>query len=175
MKKEYSVRKEIRLKNYDYSQNGLYFITICTKDKIPYLCEIKGVPMSVGADIIRPIVYKTEIGRIAEESINKICEHYEDVRVVKYCIMPDHIHLIIEIMRDNIPTDSGRMISAPTISVIIGSFKRYVSKNSGIKIWQRSYYDHIIRNKKEFIEICRYIENNPLNWINNKFNQNEWK
>ena len=195
MKKEYSVRKEIRLKNYDYSQNGLYFITICTKDKIPYLCEIKGVPMSVGADIIRPIVYKTETGRIAEESINQICEHYEDVRVVKYCIMPDHIHLILEIMRDNIPTDSGRMqtgaetfisyydiptdsgrmISAPTISVIIGSFKRYVSKNSGIKIWQRSYYDHIIRNKKEFIEICRYIENNPLNWINNKFNQNEWK
>lgn len=109
MKKEYSVRKEIRLKKYDYLQNGLYFITICTKDKIPYLCEIKGVP-----------------------------------------------------------------ISAPTIPVIISSFKRYVSKNSGIKIWQRSYYDHIIRNKKEFIEICRYIENNPLNWINNNFNQNKW-
>jgi REP element-mobilizing transposase RayT len=78
-------------------------------------------------------------------------------------------------MHDINTADCGRIISAPTIPKIIGSFKRYVSKNTGIKLWQKSYYDHIIRNEKEFLEICDYIDNNPLNWINNKFNLNKWR
>jgi REP element-mobilizing transposase RayT len=175
MKNEFKTRKEIRMKNFDYSRNGLYFITICTKDRIPYLCTICDDSVYVGADIIRPIVNLTKTGNMTEYSMNQTIKHYDDVNVLKYCIMPDHIHIIISIMHDINTADCGRIISAPTIPKIIGSFKRYVSKNTGIKLWQKSYYDHIIRNEKEFLEICDYIDNNPLNWINNKFNLNKWR
>lgn len=175
MEKEFKTRKEIRMKNFDYSRNGLYFITICTKDRTPYLSEIKNSPVDVGADIIRPIMNYTEIGNLTEKSIKQIHKHYDDVSVFKYCIMPDHIHMIISIMHEIKTADSGRIISAPTIPQIIGSLKRYISKNTGIKLWQKSYYDRIIRNEREFLEICDYIENNPLNWINNKFNLNKWR
>ncbi|MBR6624330.1 MAG: hypothetical protein IKK91_10610, partial [Ruminococcus sp.] len=74
----------------------------------------------------------------------------------------------------------GHSLSAPSptnkkIPSVISALKRFVNKKTGFNIWQRSYYDHIIRNKKEFFEIFRYIENNPLNWINNNFNQNIWR
>lgn len=89
--------------------------------------------------------------------------------------MPDHIHLIISINRDYEIISDGRILSAPTIPTIIGSFKRFVSKKSGFSIWQKSYYDRIIRNNDELVEMWDYIENNPLNWVNNKFNQNKWR
>ena len=168
-------RKKIRLENYDYSRNGLYFVTICTKDRISYLCTIKETLDCVGADIIRPITELTDIGKIIDYSLHQIEKTYDDVYVMKYCIMPDHIHLIISINRDYEIISDGRIISAPTIPTIIGSFKRFVSRKSGFSIWQKSYYDRIIRNKDELAEIWDYIENNPLNWVNNKFNQNKWR
>ena len=71
----------------------------------------------------------------------------------------------------------GHSLGAPSptnkkIPSVISALKRFANKKTGFNIWQRSYYDHIIRNKKEFFDIFRYIENNPLNWINNNFNQN---
>ncbi len=167
-------RKNIRLVNFDYSRNGLYFITICTKDRIPYLSKIIDVT-SVGADIIRPIVKMTNIGELLEFSINDIKNHYENVSVLKYCIMPDHVHLIISIMHEIVPINGGRMISAPTVSTVIGSLKRFVSKQIGFSVWQKSFHDHIIRNEKEFLEICDYIDNNPINWVNDIYNQNYWR
>jgi len=166
-------RKHNRLVNHDYSRNGLYFITICTKDRVQYLCKIR--EESVGADIIRPITELTETGKLLEYSINQIENHYDDIKAIKYVIMPDHVHIVISIMHDYEKADDGRMISAPTIPKVIGSMKRYVSKNSGIKLWQKSYFDHIIRSENEFSDICNYIENNPINWANNKFNLNKWR
>ena len=86
-------RKKIRLENYDYSRNGIYFVTICTKYRISYLCTIKETLDCVGADIIRPITELTDIGKIIDYSLNQIEKTYDDVYVMKYCIMPDHIHL----------------------------------------------------------------------------------
>ena len=117
MEKEFKTRKEIRMKNFDYSRNGLYFITICTKDRIPYLCTICDDSVYVGADIIRPIVNLTKTGNMTEYSMNQINKHYDDVNVLKYCIMPDHIHIIISIMHDINTADCGRIISAPTGSI----------------------------------------------------------
>lgn len=188
MKKEYSVRKEIRLKNYDYSQNGLYFITICTKDKIPYLCEIE----SVGDGVLDvPQQKLKEYGIFLKDQINEINSVYEKIKILKYVIMPDHVHMIIFIFDEDkiinrasisetsrMPSSGTSRTPSPTnqtIPLVISAFKRFVNRKTGFNIWQRSYYDHIIRNKKEFIEICRYIENNPLNWINNNFNQNKWR
>ena len=172
---ELNSRKNNRLGDYDYSMNGLYFITVCTKDRFPYLAEINGEPTNVGADIIRPIVTLTDIGKILDFSINDLKNHYENITVSKYCIMPDHVHLIISIMNPIFPENSGRMISAPTISTVVGSLKRYVSKNAGVQIWQKSFHDRIIRNEAELRQIWQYIDNNPINWANGIYEQNSWR
>lgn len=149
-------RKSIRIEGYDYSTPEAYFITICTANREKIFWN------SVGADIIRPqIVPLSTVGKIAEQGILQMAEHYENVVVDKYCIMPDHIHLILRIESDM----DGRMISAPTVSTVIGSMKRWVSKQIGRPIWQKSFYDHGIRNQQDYNEILEYIENNPLKYL----------
>ena len=124
-------RKQIRIKDYDYSAAGAYFITICTKNRENFFWS------GVGADIIRlENIRLSYIGKIAEQGILQIIAHYENVIVDKYCIMPDHIHLILRIN----PCEDRRMISAPTVSTIVGSMKRWVSKQVGKPIWQKSFY-----------------------------------
>lgn len=150
-------RKQIRIKDYDYSQNGYYFVTICTKDKRRLFGEIV-----VGADIIRPKL--SEYGEITETAIKSIPDHYPNVRVDRYVIMPDHIHMILIIMSDK-GHSNGRMISAPTIMTIIGQMKRWVSKRIGFSIWQKSYFEHIIRDERDYISKIKYISNNPVKWI----------
>ena len=139
-------RKNNRLQNYDYRQNGAYFITICTKDRKPILCNI------VGDDAhIVPKKY----GLILEKYIRNVEE------IEKYVIMPDHIHFIIRI-------DNGTMwASSPTKKVenIIRSLKILTTKEIGKPIFQRSYYDHVIRNQMDYAEIWQYIENNPVKWL----------
>ena len=144
-------RKKNRLENYNYTENGAYFITICVKDRKKILCDI------VGADSIRPCkTVLSNYGKIAETAIKHIPVCYKNVSVPKYVIMPDHIHFILQIT-DN----GGRMISAPTV---VAGLKRYVSKKCGCSIWQKGFYDHIIRNQNDYDEICEYIENNPAKW-----------
>ena len=180
----YPERKDIRLKNYDYSRNGRYFITICTADKICYLSDI--VPQNVGDaalgipdnnDIfVSPFIKLTEYGKIVCSNINKINQIYKFVSVEKYVIMPDHIHLILCVDYDE--SAGGRSgATSPTKSVpqIINGLKTISTKQIGFTIWQRSYYDRIIRSEKEYTEICRYIDNNPINWLNNIFDQNTWR
>ncbi len=145
-------RKTIRLKDYDYSQNGAYFITICTYNRE---C------LFVGDDSIS--------SRIVDDIWNKTINEYTNVKCPKYVIMPNHFHAIIVIERADIE-------SAPTIPEIIQSFKR-CSTIEYIKlvkqnllplfdkhIWQCSYHDHIIRNEREYQKIWEYIDTNPLKW-----------
>ena len=103
-------RKHNRLKEYDYSQNGYYFITICTAERRKILCDI-----SVGANCVRPKTTFSEIGKLVAENISILNDIYETVRVDKYVIMPNHIHLIVVIQ-------NGRTQFAPTISRIIKQF-----------------------------------------------------
>ena len=146
-------RKPIRIEDYDYSTPGAYFITICTANREKLFWDV------VGADIIRPqTIPLSAAGKITEQGILQMPEHYENVVVDKYCIMPDHIHLILRIESD---TD-GRIISAPTVSTVVGSMKRWVSRQIGKPIWQKSFYDHGIRNQQDYDEIWQYIENNPM-------------
>ena len=147
-------RKPIRIDNYDYSTPGAYFITVCTVNK-------EALFWAAGADIIRPEnVPLSAAGKIVENGILQIPSHYENVIVDKYCIMPDHIHLILR-FGSNI---DGRIISAPTVSTVVGSLKRWVSRQIGKPIWQKSFYDHGIRNQRDYDEIWAYIENNPLKY-----------
>ena len=154
-------RKRIRLEGYDYSSNGSYHITICVKDPSVSLWT------RVGADIIRPDYELIEeidfplsrAGRIVETAINNIPKHYNCVSVDKYCIMPDHIHLLITIFCE----ENGRMISAPTpsVSTVIGQMKRWASKQIGKPIWQKSFIDSIIDSDKVYNDVWEYINNNP--------------
>lgn len=146
-------RKHNRLENYDYNQNGAYFITICVKERKHIFCDI------VGDDAhIVPKKY----GTIVEKYIRNVPE------IEKYIIMPDHIHMIVRI-------ENGSMwASTPTnkISNIVRSIKTLTTKEIGKPIFQRSYYDHIIRNQEDYNEVWEYIENNPKKWLLNNKPQN---
>lgn len=134
-------RKPNRLKNFDYSQKGGYFITICVKDKQEMLWG-----QCVGADSIRPneTSHLSKYGLAIDSAIRDISKHYPNVLVNKYIIMPNHIHIILLL-----GVDSGRILSAPTkvVSIIIGQMKRYVSKQIGFSLWQKTYHDHVIRDE----------------------------
>jgi putative transposase len=148
-------RKKIRLQGYDYSSCGVYFVTICVADRNTLLWD-------VGADIIRPRKPAlSQYGRTVAAAIDEIPRHYNNVVVDKYCIMPDHVHMILFIL----PEETGRMISAPTLSVVVGSMKRWVSKQSGLSIWQKSFSDRIIRDEQSYREVWRYIDENPLKYL----------
>jgi len=158
-------RKPNRLAYYDYSQPGAYFITICTRGKEKLLWNETFVP-SVGATCGRPqsteqlspwgIVVHREIGKI--ESIYKGI-----VRIGKFVVMPNHVHMIIVI------DTFGRPQVAPTISRVIQQFKGSVSKQIGQPIWQRSFHDRIIRSEAEYLEIWQYIDTNPATWASDCF------
>lgn len=180
-------RKNIRLKGYDYSLKGLYFITICTKDRQHYFGEIDNQKFEYSA-----------IGGIAYTYWHEIPKHFKNVRLGKFVIMPNHIHGIIEIVspphgvdlqpssetlagaRHGVPPQESRKninqfgkTIPGSISAIIGQFKssvtRWCNKNNLIFAWQTRFYDHIIRNKPEYIRIEQYIIDNVANWKEDKF------
>ena len=148
-------RKHIRIGDYDYSTPGTYFITVCTANReIIFWSDCRG-------ELRSPVnVPLSEVGMIVDKEINKMNTVYDAVRVDKYCIMPDHIHFIISINAD----EDGRTQFAPTISRVIKQFKGSVTKQVGRPIWQKSFYDHGIRNQQDYNEIWQYIENNPLKY-----------
>jgi REP element-mobilizing transposase RayT len=157
------IRKNIRLQEYDYSQAGYYFITICVKDKHETLGEIV-----VGANCVRPTL--TETGKIVENEICTLSSVYENVFIDNYVIMPNHIHMII-VMADNgrTQTNDGRTQFAPTISRIIKQLKGSITKQLGFSLWQRSFHDRIIRDEGEYRRIWQYIDENPARWDEDEY------
>ncbi|RHO45873.1 transposase [Clostridium sp. AM09-51] len=152
-------RKNIRLNDYNYSSNGAYFITICTKNKENLLWK----NVVKRANCVRPLdqLPLSKIGIVIENEIYKLNTVYENIKVDKYQIMPNHIHLIIFIYEDS----NGRTQFAPTISRIIKQFKGSITKQIGFSIWQKSFYDRIIRNENEYQSVWNYIHNNPLKYL----------
>lgn len=167
-------RKEHRLANYDYSQNGAYFVTICTKNMVHYFWDYKKPTdnqKNVGGDahIAPPDTISTTIPYELSDIGNVVLKYLIKINgVSKYVIMPNHIHIIITI--DNYyESDNGAMwASPPTQSLIqrIRSFKTLVTKEIGFSPWQRNYYDRVLRNNREYLVTWQYIENNPINWLN---------
>ena len=157
-------RKHIRIENYDYSTPGAYFITVCIHNRKPILWNVGAATcrpnfdrtLSVGAATCRPNLSK--IGSVVETAILQISEHYPMVSIDKYCVMPDHIHMILSINTD----EDGRQIAAPTVSTVVGHMKRWVSMQIGQSIWQKSFIDRVIRNEQGYRAVWEYIENNPI-------------
>ncbi len=153
-------RKHPRLKEYDYSKNGCYFVTICVKNKKQLLGRI-----NVGRDaFIPPIIELSDIGKVADKYIQNINSVYCNVSVENYVIMPNHIHILF-LLYDDLSPDGGMKASRPTLFTVIRSFKTMVTKEIGFSIWQSSYYDRIIESENGYLEAWRYIEENPLKWM----------
>jgi REP element-mobilizing transposase RayT len=155
---EFPKRKTTRLKDFDYSTTGAYFITINTQDRKSILSRI----VSGGED--GPFPYLSPRGKIAEKWIQDIPNKYQDVTVDRYVIMPDHVHLLISISHND-----GRGDPSPTVSMVVGWLKHQITKEinknlgtTGEKIFQRSFYDHIIRNYEDYCEVHKYIHENPI-------------
>ncbi len=151
---EYPKRKPNRLQKFDYSTPHACFVTICTKNRRKLFWR------DVGAITDRPFALNA-FGLIAEQCIREIPNHYSAVSVDHYAILPNHIHLLLQIHTD---TD-GRSMIAPTISTVVRLMKGAVSKQAGFSVWQKGFYDHVIRSEADYREIWEYIEHNPDGWI----------
>ncbi len=165
MTMDFQKRKLPRLKEYDYSTPGAYFITICTHNKN---C-IFGRIMSIDGGI-EPVVRYSPIGEIAKRCLLDIERHYRNVKIDNWVIMPNHVHILFRI--------TERRNQSPIkydIPNVVGKYKAAVTRLVGNafmhsdKIWQSSYHDHIIRNDKDYQGIWEYISGNPSKWLDDCF------
>ncbi len=166
-------RKTLRLKHFDYSSNGLYFITVCTYGKENFFGKITDGKM-----------FLSPCGKIAEEEIGVVNQKRQGqyIEITKYVIMPNHIHMIICIFKPDFfheykQEDFSKPVSQ-AISSVMRSYKAAVTKrvrensdetNMPYRIWQSRYFDNVIRNEKAYAKIYDYIETNPLRWEKDKF------
>lgn len=181
-------RRSLRLKGYDYSLAGAYFVTICTKDRA-----------CVFGEVVEGEMRLNEAGRMVEQCWQSIPEHFALVELDAFVVMPNHIHGIVVLVgaglvpardvpdRDRTPKTGAPTMEAPTmraptrgapttLGAVVGAFKSRVtveyirSVKNGIlppfkqRLWQRNYYEHIIRNEDALARIREYIVSNPLMW-----------
>lgn len=171
-------RKPNRLPNFDYAKCGSYFITICTKDK-KSLFEIENDTVGNGPVPFRPNV-QCAVTHLPNKIIHKwIIEtqnEFPNAKIEKYVVMPNHIHMIVTITERH----DGRSLreimhyfKTMTTNEYISYVKNGLLPPFDKKIWQKSYYDHIIRNDADYIEKWNYIDNNPIKWEMNKNDQGD--
>ena len=162
-------RCSIRLKGYDYSQAGAYSVTICVHDR-----------RCIFGNIIDGQMQLNDAGRICISVWNDLPQHYQNVVLGEYVVMPNHFHGIVIL---NASVGAGLDVGAglkpaPTIhglSEIVRAFKTFSArkinaknKTPGVKLWQRNFYERIIRDDDEYQCIAEYIKNNPMNWKDDK-------
>ena len=157
--KNFPKRKSIRLRNYDYSSAGVYFITICTKDRKNYFWQPKEIYSKfIGNNIIRP--YKIPLSK------------YGRISVSSFVIMPNHIHMLLTVgfnQKYNNSTVLSVTQDKASITRVVKQFKGAVSKEVGFSVWQKSFYDHIVRSEKDLAKMWQYIKSNPLLWEDDCF------
>ena len=182
MENEFPKRKPIRLPEFDYSQPGAYFITICTQNRRCILSRI------VGTGVLDcPQIELTKYGEIADKYIRQLSDFYDHLTVESYVIMPNHIHILLFVKENRVETENGQSRtpnngqsediatashSVPTnierangvFSQFISTFKRFCNKDYGENIWQARANDHIIRSREDYEEHLRYIYENPMRW-----------
>ena len=156
-------RKASRLATYNYSQSGVYFITICSKNKRCTFGTIVG-----GGAPDAPRTRLSPTGKIVARQLGNMIAFYPHVRIEKYVVMPNHIHLLIAIQQGpsgasrTPPPTSAR--ASQVIPMFISTLKRLTNKTAGHALWQRGYYDHIIRSPDDYNTIWHYIDTNPAKW-----------
>jgi REP element-mobilizing transposase RayT len=170
-------RRSIRLKEYDYSQSGAYFVTICMHNKKCLLGKVKNGNIELSIP-----------GQIIKKWWLELPHKFPNIKIDEYIVMPNHLHGIISIVKRNVgadlcvcPNNKGEHIGSP-LQKIIQWFKTMTTneyirriKREGLppfhdKFWQRNYYEHVIRNEYKLNKIREYIQNNPLRWYLDKEN-----
>mgnify|MGYP005856786213 CR=1 FL=1 len=162
-------RRSIRLEGYDYRWPGAYFITICTKRRVCLFGEVVAGEMHLN-----------EVGRTVEGCWLRIPDHFPGVELDAFVVMPNHVHGILVITGSwDVPwgTHASPLRTHPTgpqarsIGAIMGSFKsattRCINKHRatpGARIWQRNYYEHVIRDQQSLERLRQYIQDNPARW-----------
>ena len=163
--KELPKRKRNRLENYDYSSCGAYFITVCTLERQNYFWE------NVGAIIDRPQdVELSTYGKMVDQAIQNIPSAYPALSLESYVIMPNHLHLLLRIPHQG--SNGSSQAPNPTNGAVpkfISLLKRRCNRVWGRNIWQRSFYDHVVRNEKEYLRIWAYIDTNPAKWQDDRY------
>ncbi len=159
MDKKYPIRKSTRLREYDYSNSGYYFITICEEHKREALSTIENTILTLN-----------EYGKIVENNWLQLVNRYTNLGLDSYVIMPNHFHGILILEND-------KNVKPVSSTSIVGAFKSLTTiaiHKAGLKEfkWQRSFYDRIIRDEKELFQIRKYIEQNPFRWDIEKDNPN---
>jgi REP element-mobilizing transposase RayT len=159
-------RRSIRLKGYDYSRAGMYFLTVCTQDRA-----------CLFGDVVDGEMQLNEAGRVAEQCWRGIPFHFPDTVLDAFVIMPNHVHGIVAVGAKNFsPLRSPlRAGTSRTIGSVIRGFKIGVTKwmrQNGLihEVWQRNYYEHIIRNDESLNRIRQYILDNPARWAMDREN-----
>lgn len=154
-----TARKPLRLKSYDYSQTGAYFITICAFGRLPIFGNIKQDSECV----------LSTIGKIIDKEILALEHSFTMITVEKYVIMPNHVHMIVMIgeRKGNKNLTLGDIICTFKSKTTISANK--ADRTPGRKIWQYRYHDHIIRTEDDFIRIYKYIQENPAKWIEDRY------
>jgi putative transposase len=165
------------LQNWDYSRSGAYFITLCCNKRLHYLF----------GQVTNGRMVLNEFGNIAEKWIKIIPERYEQVTIGSHVVMPNHVHLIVMVHDVRVPvgaihelplqkndTNNESVRNQRRIMIvpkIVGFYRMNVAKQinqsrgvSGHPVWQRNYYEHIIRDEKSLYQIRQYIRNNPAHW-----------
>jgi putative transposase len=169
-------RRSIRLPGYDYSQLGAYFVTICTHDGEPLFGEV-----------IDGIMQPNRFGRVVQVCWSNLPRHYPHVVLDEFVVMPTHTHKIIVLAGDSDPAspaiecllagDQRTVTARHGLSEIVRAFKTFSAKRintmrrtPGAPVWQRNYYEHIIRNDRALQAIRKYIRGNPLRWHLDRYN-----
>lgn len=170
----YPIRRPNRLKNYDYSQPGYYFITICTFDRKPVLAKF------VGNDAL---VVPSAIGVKVAECWRNIEKLNASFKLDVFCLMPNHLHGILIIEEEDafggtagaqcptVQTRGNTDKRNRTISDVIRDFKSVTTRHYNKMLpeqkntlWQKSFYEHVIRNEQSLFEVREYIQENPFKW-----------
>ena len=178
-KNKYRVNS-VRMKHWNYAWPAMYYVTICTKNRLHCLADIKNEQ-----------VYLSKIGNVAFDCWIEISKHFDNVKLDDWIIMPDHLHGIIVIEANDFGHPDGRGTTCRTstvrkfgycqpksLSSIVGSFKGAVTnkchKNNLDFQWQSNFYEHVIRDFEDLGRIREYIAHNPVNWENSKNNPNNF-
>jgi REP element-mobilizing transposase RayT len=160
-------RKQIRLQKYAYARCGAYFITICTYNRVHLWGEIVGATLRG-----RP----HEPHKMVEKWLFKLEEKFENVTMDEYMIMPDHVHLILFLSGDHMGSPLPKIMEwfkTMTTNEYIQNVKNGKYPSFEKHIWQRSCFDHVIRNDEDLLEIRQYIQENPLRWEINR-SEDSW-
>jgi REP element-mobilizing transposase RayT len=155
-------RKPIRLKKYDYSEEGAYFVTVCTRHRACHFGEVKD-----------GIVELSNVGNVAKRNWGEIPDHFHNCRLDQFIVMPNHLHGVITLEHvgvqyiEPLQQYKYQKVIPKSIGSIIRSYKASVTRwcgGNGYELfrWQRNYYEHIIRNEEELRDIREYIMSNPL-------------